>query len=140
MIKGMERTVNITVGVMGERPVFRLGLSSILELMNVGRVVLEADGPVRLQQGLAAGPVPLVLVLQWSCEEHASMRILDWLGEHYPFVRVLVIADKMSSSERLLRAGAHGVLGHRPTRDTLCEAVRTVATGRVYRGPDDDPA
>lgn len=127
---------SITVGIVHQGPVFRLGMATILDLMAVGSVVLEADGREQLEQRLTAGPVPSVLLLHLSGPLHHTVELLQWLGMYAPLVRVVVVGCKgADDAAGVLKAGARGIIWNQPSRDVLCDAVRTVATGRIYRAP-----
>ena len=124
---------DITVMLIDDHAVVRVGFRMLLEAAGGIRVVAEADtgeDGYRLQETVAAA----VILMDLSMPGAGGVESVRRLVQRDPSVRVLVLSahEDAIHAQRALRAGASGYLSKRGAPEELIEAVRTLAAGRVY--------
>jgi len=128
--------MSIRILLADDHKIVRDGVRSLIEKEPDMDVIAEAgDGrtAVRLAQELA----PAVVVMDISMPDLNGMEAARQIADTAPDVRVLALsmyADRRFVSE-MLRAGASGYLPKKCAFEELADAIRTVATGRIYLSP-----
>ena len=121
--------------VVDDHPVFREGLSALLDsLPDLQVVSVAADGPEAVDL-VRAGGVDVVLMdlnLPSMSGVDATSRLLSL--PQPPAVLVVTMVDDDDTVIAAMRAGARGYVLKGATGDEIAAAVRTVATGGAVFG------
>ena len=122
----------IRVAIADDHALFRQGLRSLLTLRAEMTVVAEADRVDALHPMLANVDCD-VLLLDLQMERSS----LADIGQLASQTRVIVVTASEHPEDALaaIRAGASGVVFKRFAVETLVDAIRTVADGRVWVMP-----
>ena len=122
----------IRVAIADDHALFRQGLRSLLTLRPEMTVVAEADQVNALHPMLADVDCDVLLLdLQMDRSSLAD------IGQLASKTRVIVVTASEHPEDALaaIRAGASGVVFKRFAVETLVDAIRTVADGRVWVMP-----
>ena len=122
----------IRVAIADDHALFRQGLRSLLTLRPEMTVVAEADRVDALHPMLADVDCDVLLLdLQMDRSSLAD------IGQLASKTRVIVVTASEHPEDALaaIRAGASGVVFKRFAVETLVDAIRTVADGRVWVMP-----
>ena len=122
----------IRVAIADDHALFRQWLRSLLTLRAEMTVVAEADRVDALHPMLADVACDVLLLdLQMDRSSVAD------IGQLASQTRVIVVTDSEHPEDALaaIRAGASGVVFKRFAVETLVDAIRTVADGRVWVMP-----
>ncbi len=122
----------IRVAIADDHALFRQGLRSLLTLRPEMTVVAEADRVDALHPMLADVDCDVLLLdLQMDRSSLAD------IGQLASKTRVIVVTASEHPEDALaaIRAGASGVVFKRFAVETLVDAIRTVADGRVWAMP-----
>ncbi|MFP4113823.1 MAG: response regulator transcription factor [Spirochaetota bacterium] len=124
----MERFI-----VIDDHPIFRQGLVSLIESNPSYKVIAEAGTMDDALDALAKHDVDIALV-DITLEEGNGIDLIRQMRSAYPDVPVLVVTmhDEIVYAERVLRAGARGLVMKQQPPSTVVQAIRTVLSGRVY--------
>jgi DNA-binding NarL/FixJ family response regulator len=127
----MENTVKFLI--VDDHPIFRRGLSALLELDPRYRVTAEAG---TIEEAIAAvdREVPDVVLLDISLGKQNGLDLLKSLHASHPEVKALVVSihDEAVYAERALRAHARGYLMKHEAGSVLKDAVSTILAGKVF--------
>lgn len=129
----MSAAVPIRVFLVDDHPLVREWLCNLLReddsLQVTGTAATAREG---LAQMLAVPPDVAVIDLVLS--DSSGIDLIKDLGAHLPAVRVIVLSmhEEMIFIERAFRAGARGYVTKRESTEQIVEAVREVASGRIY--------
>jgi DNA-binding NarL/FixJ family response regulator len=128
------------VALVDDHPLFREGLRTLLEREEDIVVVGEADS-ARQAYELAESKRPDVIVLDMSLPGVDGVSATRELTRRLPGGRVLILSmhDERYLVSRALAAGATGYASKSQPPETVLEAVRCVARGERYIGPEIDP-
>ena len=127
----------ITIVIADDHPVLRSGLRMLLEAEEGFEVVDEAgDIPTTLRKVLAYRPRELLLDLHMPGEP--SLPAIPRIRETSPGTAIVVLTmeNDVDSARTALRSGALGYVLKESTDDELVQAIRFVADGRTYLGPE----
>jgi two-component system, NarL family, response regulator NreC len=127
----------ITIVIADDHPVLRAGLRMLLEAEEDFEVVDEAgDIPTTLRKVLAYRPRVLVLDLHMPGEP--SLPAIPRIRETSPETGIVVLTmeNDVDSARTALRSGALGYVLKESTDDELVQAIKFVAAGRTYLGPE----
>lgn len=124
----------ITVAVVDDHPVFRLGMVALLETLRDVTVVAEAASAAEGAQLPTDGLDVVVMDLQLG--DGSGVETTRDLLRRAPHLRVLVVTmhEDDESVVASIRAGAHGYLLKGATPDEVERAVRAVANGELILG------
>ena len=130
----------ITVVVVDDHPVFRLGMVGLLGSLPGIEVTGQATNRQELER--AIDPLPRVVLMDLhladvdGAAEESGIVLTRWLAHSHPEVAVLVItmSDDDTSVAAAIRAGARGYLLKAATPDEVERAVRAVANGELILG------
>ncbi|HEU5483480.1 MAG TPA: response regulator transcription factor [Microlunatus sp.] len=125
----------ITVVVVDDHPVFRLGLVGLLGSLPGVRVVGQAADRAQLANAITESPQ--VILMDLHLGEESGIELTRWLTRSRPEIAVLVItmSDDDESVAAAIRAGARGYLLKAAAPEEVERAVRAVANGEMILGP-----
>ena len=125
----------ITVVVVDDHPVFRLGMVGLLGSLPGIQVVGQAASRAELSELIIEPPRVILMDLHLGSE--SGIELTRWLGVRQPAVAVLVItmSDDDESVAAAIRAGARGYLLKAAAPAEVERAVRAVANGEMILGP-----
>ncbi len=125
----------IRVVVVDDHPMFRLGMTAMLDSLDGVEVVGQAD---RTETALeVVGPGVDVVLMDLHLGDDSGVETTRELVRRNPALRVLVVTmlEDDDSVVAAVRAGARGYLLKGATPDEVDRAVRAVANGEVILGP-----
>jgi len=126
-----------TIIAADDHPVVLSGIRLVLRDSGDFSLLAEAkDGATTLAAIEQA--VPDLLILDLCMDKNDGIALLRQIHQQWPSIRVLVYSmnDERSYGARALRAGAAGYLMKSYGLDELLRALRIVASGERYVGPD----
>ena len=129
-------TDTLRIMLVDDHAVVRMGFRLLLDTTSDLRVVAEcSSGEEALRQ--FAEVLPDVVILDLSMEGMGGLETLSRLLAKWPASRVLVLSahEDTAHPRRALTAGALGYLTKRSAADALIEAIRQVASGKVFLEP-----
>jgi DNA-binding NarL/FixJ family response regulator len=119
--------------IVDDHPIVRQGLRLLIDAQPDLTVCGEAQGLSQAMQ-LYRDAKPDLLVVDISLENGNGIELIKELIAQNDRQRVLVCSmhDETLFAERCLRAGAKGYVNKEEATEQLVEAIRRVASGRVY--------
>ena len=126
----------ISVVVVDDHPVFRLGMSALLGSLDGVRVVGDAENAAQAHE-LIAATSPAVVLMDLHLGEDSGIEATRTIVRTHPDVAVLVITmqEDDESVVASIRAGARGDLLKGASPDEVERALRAVANGEMILGP-----
>lgn len=126
-----RRTTRVLI--VDDHPIVRQGLRLMLDGEDDLCVCGEADGMTQAIQ-LFLETNPDVVIADISLENGSGIELVKELMTHDSNLKILICSMHEESlfAERALHAGAKGYINKDEAVDKLVEAVRRVASGRVY--------
>lgn len=130
----------ITVVVVDDHPVFRLGMVGLLSSLPGIEVSGQAANRVELERAIASPPRVVMMDLQLhgaaDAVDESGIELTRWLSHTHPEIAVLVItmSDDDTSVAAAVRAGARGYLLKAAAPEEVERAVRAVANGEMILG------
>jgi two-component system invasion response regulator UvrY len=120
-----------------DHPVVRAGLRQLIETQPDFKVVGETNSG-RSTLTMARTEPTDVLLLDLALPDMSGLDVLKQLKNHHPELAVLVISgySEAQYGVNVLRAGASGYIGKGAEATELFRAIRTVARGGRYVGPE----
>ncbi len=127
----------LSVIIADDHALVRSGLSKILGEQADLRVVAQCRTGRETLEALKTQPCQ-VLVLDLSLPDMSGLDVLKAARTHHPGVSVLVLSGfpERQFGINVLRAGANGFISKGVDDPELLRAVRTVARGGRYVGPE----
>src|SRR5688572_1775525 len=125
----------IKLGLVDDHRLFRKGLISLIEVAGIKHVILfEADNGFDLQKKIEKSNPPDVILMDVNMPGMDGFASVQWLREHYPSVKVLVISmiEKEDIIVRMLKLGVRGYLCKDVEPKELGEALQEVANKGFY--------
>lgn len=127
---------NLRIMLVDDHAVVRMGFRLLLDTTSDLRVIAECSSG---EEALCKFPevLPDVVILDLSMEGMGGLETLSRLLAKWPGTRVLVLSahEDTAHPRRALTAGALGYLTKRSAADALIEAIRQVASGKVFLEP-----
>ncbi len=132
----MSQSTRRNVLLVDDHAVVRTGLKAIIDGPEDLVVCGEAEDEAKAIDHLRALAVDVAVVDLMLGKASALSSIKRFL-QYRPQLRILMFSmhDEEVYATRALQAGAHGYLMKGADSDTLIDAVRTVAAGRIYLSP-----
>lgn len=130
-------TLRIRIVLVDDHAMVRMGFRMLLSSFPDIEVVGEAeDGETGYQR--YAELTPDVVVMDLSMPGMGGIEALRRLTTRYRDARVLALSahEDTAHPRRALKAGALGYVSKRSAPEELIDAVRSVAAGRIYLGPE----
>jgi DNA-binding NarL/FixJ family response regulator len=127
----------IDIIVVDDHQLVRAGLRQTLGNEPDLKIRLECQAGHEALSGLRKHPCD-VLLLDLSLPDMSGLEVLAQVRQKHPSVAVLVISGfpETQFGINVLRAGASGYVSKTVDAPELLRAVRTVARGKRYVGPD----
>jgi DNA-binding NarL/FixJ family response regulator len=118
--------------IVDDHPVFRAGLSALVNLESDLCVCGEADDAAQAMKALDKFNPSLVL-LDMSLPDKSGLELLKDIRVMHPEVPVLIISmhDEALYAERVLRAGGRGYIMKQSGPDKVIQAIRKVLSGGI---------
>lgn len=125
------------VVVVDDHPVFRIGMTALLEELTGVEVVGEADSH-RAAVRLVVERSPDVVVMDLDLDGDSGAAATREILAHRPETAVLVVTGSADDESLFaaVRAGARGYLVKGADADEVERAVRSVAAGTLVLGPE----
>jgi len=76
-----------------------------------------------------------VIVLDLEGMGAPPLGMIARLRMHYPYIKIVVYADRFMDIELLLEAGVHGYIHKWESMEQISTAIRTIIAGREYLSP-----
>lgn len=125
------------VAVVDDHPVFRIGMTALLEELSGVEVVGEADSH-RAAVELVVARSPHVVVMDLDLDGDSGAAATREILGHRPDTAVLVVTGSADDESLFaaIRAGARGYLVKGADPDEVERAIRSVAAGTLVLGPE----
>ena len=126
----------IKVVVVDDHPVFRLGMTALLDSLSGVTVDGEA-GDAAAAHELIANTMPDVVLMDLHLGDDSGIEATRAIAKRHPDIAVLVITmqEDDESIVAAIRAGARGYLLKGASPEEVERAIRAVANGEVILGP-----
>lgn len=123
----------ITIVIVDDHPVFRMGLRKIISQEKDMKIIGEAEDA---SQGfsLIQKVIPDVAIVDISLKDSNGLSLIHEVTRHFAKVKPLVLSmhDERVYAQRALQAGAFGYVMKNEAAEVIINALRTVARGKVY--------
>jgi DNA-binding NarL/FixJ family response regulator len=118
--------------IVDDHPVFRAGLSALVNLEPDLAVCGEADDAAQAMKALDR-LTPSLVLLDMSLPDKSGLELLKDIRVMHPEVPVLIISmhDEALYAERVLRAGGRGYIMKQSGPDKVIQAIRKVLAGGI---------
>ncbi|AGH80932.1 UhpA [Psychromonas sp. CNPT3] len=124
----------INVALIDDHVIVRSGFAQLLSLETDIKIVAEFSSAAQARQGLP-GIQAHVCIIDISMPDESGLSLLEDLPSGLACI-MLSVHDSVAIIEKSLQLGALGYLSKRCSPDELIQAVREVATGKVYLTPE----
>jgi DNA-binding NarL/FixJ family response regulator len=127
----------LRVVVVDDHPMFRSGLTALLEAIPDVEVVGQAGTGAQAEQ-VVASTLPDVVLMDLNLPDISGREVTARITAQYPQVAVLALTmlEDQATIVDTVRAGARGYLLKEATPDQIMHAVQAVANGQaVFGGP-----
>jgi two-component system nitrate/nitrite response regulator NarL len=123
--------------IVDNHPVYRDGLARALEARSDLRLVGEAEGGREALESIARVR-PDVVVVDMRMPGIDGLGVLAAVGRDFPGTRVLILSAYLDgdAAYRALGEGAAGFISKDSSRQSICDAIATVASGGVVLCPE----
>jgi DNA-binding NarL/FixJ family response regulator len=125
----------ITIAIVDDQPLFREGLTFIIQQHADLKIVLEAEhGQDLLDQLAQAHTLPDVILMDIKMPKMDGMKCAKILRANYPKVKIitLTVYDQEDYVLHLLDLGVNGYLRKLTSGQDVCKAIRTVIDKGYY--------
>lgn len=132
----MSEPIRRNVLLVDDHAIVRTGLKAIIDGAQDLSVCGEAEDEAQALQRLRELPVD-VAVIDLMLGRNSALSSIKRFLQYRPDLRILMFSmhDEEVYAMRAVQAGAHGYLMKGADSDTLMDAIRTVAAGRIYLSP-----
>ncbi len=127
----------IRILLVDDHPLVRIGLASLIGGQAGLSVCAQASAAGEVAS-LVRSQDPDVVVLDLMLGHDSGLDLLKSLMREFPYLQVLVLSmhDQRVYAERCLQAGAKGYLQKQVAATLVVQALRTVARGGTFVGPN----
>mgnify|MGYP001287641660 CR=1 FL=1 len=125
----------IKLALVDDHTLFRKGLISLIEIVNIPFTILfEAGNGKELQQKITKEKEPDIILMDVNMPGMDGFASVQWLKDHFPLVKVLVISmiEKEETIVRMLKLGVKGYLCKDVEPKELGEALQAVMNKGFY--------
>ena len=135
--KKNSATSRHSILLVDDHPLFRKGMTQLLDSQDDLRVTQEADSSGAALTAIRTGRFDLAVVDIGLGGGANGIELTKSLKAERPDLPVLVVSmhDEALYAERALRAGARGYVMKREALDSILLAVRSVIGGEIYISP-----
>lgn len=129
--------MTISVAVVDDHPVFRIGMAALLDSLPGIRVTGQAASAAEAGPLLASGITVDVVLMDLDLGDGSGIDLTRDLLREHPGTRVLVVTmhEDDDAVVAAVRAGARGYLVKSAPPDAVERAVRAVAAGEMILSP-----
>jgi DNA-binding NarL/FixJ family response regulator len=129
--------VTISVVLVDDHPVFRIGMAALLDSLAGIRVTGQAASAAEAGPLLGSGIAADVVLMDLDLGDGSGIDLTRELLREHPAVRVLVVTmhEDDDAVVAAVRAGARGYLVKSAPPDAVERAVRAVAAGEMILSP-----
>jgi DNA-binding NarL/FixJ family response regulator len=129
----MAKTGNIKVLIIDNYPLFRLGLSIILEKKQKFDIVGSVENCTDALK-IAEKEKPNLVIMEIQLGKENGLELIPKLKMINPEISILIISiqEERFYAERVLRLGARGYVLKTESADTIMSAINTVLDNKVY--------
>ncbi len=120
--------------IIDDHTLFRAGLSLVLDELEGGNEILEADNYSQAKEHLAANP-DIDLVLQdLYFPGNNGFEVLVDINQHYPALPVVIVSASKNPRDiqQALNSGAVGYITKDTSSDVMFKALQLILAGGVY--------
>ena len=123
----------ISIVIVEDHPVFRMGLCKIINQESDMMVVGEAED-VHNGFTIISKLKPDAAIIDISLKDSNGIELVKDIARHFPVVKTLVLSmhDEKIYAQRVLQDGASGYIMKDKTSDVIVEAIRTILDGSIY--------
>lgn len=102
----------IKIALVDDHKLFREGLAELISAFSNYKVFLEADNGKNFIEKLNHKDLPDLVILDISMPEMDGYQTAQWLKQHYPEIKILVLSmfDNESAIIRMMRLGVKGYI------------------------------
>ena len=131
------KTNKRTILLVDDHPLFRKGMTQLLDSQNDLQVEAEADNSGGALNAIRSKRFDLAVVDIGLRGGANGIELTKAIKAERPDLPVLVVSmhDEALYAERALRAGARGYVMKREALDSILQAVRSVIDGEIYISP-----
>jgi two-component system, NarL family, invasion response regulator UvrY len=124
----------IKLAIVDDHKLFRDGLAELINSFSDYKVIIEADNGKDFIQQLAAKGIPDIILLDINMKEMDGFETADWLKEHHPEVKILVLSmyENENAIIRMLKAGARGYVLKDIRKKELEQALSSLVKKGYY--------
>lgn len=125
----------IQIGLVDDQNLFREGMKLVLSLFPELEIVLEADNGQQLLEKLAIGPIPDLILLDYTMPIMDGFETLQKVKIAYPNLKVIMLTMHFDEAlmVHLMEHGANGYLLKDEQSTTVKEAIlRVMETGQYF--------
>ena len=102
----------VKLAVVDDHKLFRDGLAGLINGFSEYKVIIEADNGVDFIHQLTTKGIPEIILLDINMKEMDGFETAEWLKEHHPDVKILVLSmyENENAIIRMMKAGAKGYI------------------------------
>jgi len=129
----MPGVKTLKILIVDDQPLFIRGLASLIEGRPEYKVIGEASSKSEAA-AVAKKEKPDIAILDIQLGNESGMDLILQLKSQDPEIGILVLStyDERYYSERVLRLGARGYIMKTESANKVLDAIRTIASGKVY--------
>jgi len=129
----MAKTGNIKVLIIDNHPLFKLGLSTILEKTQKFDVIGNVENCADALK-IAEKEKPNLVLMEMQLGKENGLELIPKLKMINPEISILIISiqEERFYAERVLRLGARGYVLKTESADVIMSAINTVLDNKVY--------
>lgn len=132
----ITRTImnKIKLAVVDDHKLFRDGLTELINGFSEYIVIIEADNGADFINQLGAKGIPDIILLDINMKVMDGFETADWLKEHHPMVKVLVLSmyENENAIIRMIKSGAKGYVLKDIRKKELEQALSSLVTKGYY--------
>lgn len=131
----MSKASALQLALVDDHTLFRKGMISLIEMLSDSyQILFEADNGEDLQKKISKDKQPDILLLDINMPKMDGIQTVQWLNEHFPLVKILVVS-MVETEETILKMLHHDIKGYlckdvEPAE--LSTALKTIASGGFY--------
>lgn len=131
----MFSKTDVKLGLVDDHNLFRKGLISLIEMLNLEcSILFEASNGMELQNCIDPNNLPDIILLDVNMPEMDGFETVLWLRKQYPDVHILVVSmiGKEETIVRMLKLGVKGYLSKDVEPKELQESISSIMNKGYY--------